>query len=702
VEPQYPLERTRNIGIMAHIDAGKTTTTERVLYYTGRSYKIGEVHEGTATMDWMVQEQERGITITSAATTSFWRDCRINIIDTPGHVDFTMEVERSLRVLDGAIAILDAVSGVEPQTETVWRQADKYQVPRIVYVNKMDRVGADYFRCLDMLKDRLGAHAVPIQIPVGREDNFRGVVNLIDQVAYIWSDSGDLGQTFETVDIPTDVKEQAAESREKMIEALAEVDDYLMEKYLAGEKASPDEIKAAVRAGTISMKLFPVICGASFKNKGVQPMLDAVVDYLPSPLDIPPLVGINPETQEHETRAPDSKAPFSALAFKIMNDPFVGQSTFVRVYSGTLESGTGVYNSTRDKKERIGRLVRMHANDREAIESVSAGDIAAVLGLKDTRTGDTLCDPNKPIVLESMDFPAPVIAVAIEPKTKADDEKLGQSLARLAMEDPTFKVNVDPETNQTLIHGMGELHLEIIVDRLLREFKVEANVGKPQVAYRETIRQKAEAQGRFVRQTGGRGQYGDVWLEIEPSAPGEGVIFENKLKGPAIPREYVPAVEKGVREAAETGVLAGYPVVDIRVSLTDGSYHDVDSSEMAFKIAASMGFKEVCRKAKPVLLEPVMDVEVVAPSEYQGAVIGDLNSRRGRIVSQEVRANAQVIRANVPLGQMFGYATDVRSMTQGRATYTMQFARYEEVPKNIAEEIMAKVAGKGTPRAGSR
>jgi len=702
VEPQYPLEKTRNIGIMAHIDAGKTTTTERVLYYTGRSYKIGEVHEGTATMDWMVQEQERGITITSAATTSFWADCRINIIDTPGHVDFTMEVERSLRVLDGAIAILDAVSGVEPQTETVWRQADKYRVPRIVYVNKMDRVGADYVRCLDMLKDRLGAHPVPIQIPLGREDQFKGVINLIEQVAYVWPEDDSLGQTFETVDIPADLKAQAAEYREKMIEGLAEVDDHLMEKYLSGEKVSPEEIKAAVRAGTISMKLFPVICGASFKNKGVQPMLDAVVDYLPSPLDVPAIKGVNPETGQPETREPDEKAPVSALAFKIMNDVFVGQLTFVRVYSGTLASGTGVYNSTRDKKERIGRLVRMHANKREEIEAVTAGDIAAVVGLKDTRTGDTLCDPHKPIVLESMDFPAPVIAVAIEPKTKADEEKLGQSLARLAMEDPTFKVNVDPETNQTLIHGMGELHLEIIVDRLLREFKVEANVGKPQVAYRETVRQKAEAQGRFVRQTGGRGQYGDVWLEIEPTEPGLGVIFENKLKGPAIPREYVPAVEKGIKEAAETGVLAGYPVVDIKVSLTDGSYHDVDSSEMAFKIAGSMGFKEGCRKARPVLLEPVMDVEVVCPSDYQGAVIGDLNSRRGRIVSQEVRANAQVIRANVPLGQMFGYATDVRSMTQGRATYTMQFARYEEVPKNIAEEIMAKVAGKSTPRAGSR
>jgi len=702
VEAQYPLEKTRNIGIMAHIDAGKTTTTERVLYYTGRSYKIGEVHEGTATMDWMVQEQERGITITSAATTSFWRDCRINIIDTPGHVDFTMEVERSLRVLDGAIAILDAVSGVEPQTETVWRQADKYQVPRIVYVNKMDRVGADYFRCLGMLKDRLGAHPVAIQIPIGREDQFRGMVNLIDEIAYVWSDDGNLGQSFETVEVPADMREQVREYREKMIEGLAEVDDVLMEKYLGGEKIAADEIRAALRGGTIAMKLFPVICGASFKNKGVQPMLDCVVDYLPSPLDIPPVNGVNPETGAPDTRPAEGSAPFSALAFKIMNDKFVGQLVFVRVYSGTLNAGSGVYNSTRDRKERVGRLVRMHANDREDIESVSAGDIAAVVGLKDTRTGDTLCDPGKPIVLESMDFPTPVIAVAIEPKTKADEEKLGLSLARLALEDPTFKVNVDAETNQTLIHGMGELHLEIIVDRLLREFKVEANVGKPQVAYRETIRQKAEAQGRFVRQTGGRGQYGDVWLEIEPAAPGAGFTFENRLKGPSIPREYVPAVEKGVKEAADTGVLAGYPMVDLTVGLTDGSYHDVDSSEMAFKIAASMGFKEACRRAKPVLLEPVMDVEVVCPEEYMGAVVGDLNSRRGRIASMEARAGAQVIRAHVPLGQMFGYATDVRSMTQGRATYTMQFARYEEVPRPIAEEIMAKVAGKAAPRAGTR
>ncbi len=703
MEPQDPLERTRNIGIMAHIDAGKTTTTERILYYTGRSYKIGEVHEGTAVMDWMVQEQERGITITSAATTSFWNDCRINIIDTPGHVDFTMEVERSLRVLDGALAILDAVSGVEPQTETVWRQADKYRVPRIVYVNKMDRVGADFYRCLDMLKDRLGAHPVAIQIPIGREDQFRGMINLVEQVAYIWDESDEtLGQKYTIHDVPADMQAQVKEYREKMIEGLAEVDEHLMEKYLGEQSITPEEIQAAIRAGTIAMKLFPVICGASFKNKGVQPMLDCVIDYLPSPLDIPPMTGVNPETGETETRSAEPKAPFSALAFKIMNDPFVGQLVFVRVYSGTLNSGSGVYNSTREKKERVGRLVRMHANKREEIQAVSAGDIAAVVGLKDTRTGDTLCDPNKPIVLESMDFPTPVIAVAIEPKTKADEEKLGLSLARLALEDPTFKVNVDAETNQTLIHGMGELHLEIIVDRLLREFKVEANVGKPQVAYRETVRQKAEAQGRFVRQTGGRGQYGDVWFEMEPGAPGSGVVFENKLKGPAIPREYVPAVEKGVREAAETGVLAGYPVVDVKVALTDGSYHEVDSSEMAFKIAASMGFKEACRKAKAVLLEPVMDVEVVCPSEYQGAVVGDLNSRRGKIVAMEARAGAQVIRANVPLGQMFGYATDVRSMTQGRATYTMQFARYEEVPRPIAEEIIAKVAGKGTARAGSR
>ncbi len=698
----YPLERTRNIGIMAHIDAGKTTTTERVLYYTGRSYKIGEVHEGTATMDWMVQEQERGITITSAATTCFWRDCRINIIDTPGHVDFTMEVERSLRVLDGAIALLDAVAGVEPQTETVWRQADKYRVPRVVYVNKMDRVGADFFRCLAMIKSRLGANGVAIQIPVGREDGFVGVVDLIEEVALIWKDDDSLGQNFERTALPAELTPLVREYRDKLIESLAEVDDQLLEKYLGDHKISPAEVRAAVRAGTISRKVFPVICGASFKNKGVQPMLDAVVDYLPSPLDVPPIRGLNPDTHEVEAREASETAPFSALAFKIMNDAYVGQLVFVRVYSGTLKSGSGVYNSVRSRKERIGRLLRMHANKREEITEVAAGDIAAVVGLKDTRTGDTLCDPNRPIVLESMDFPEPVIAVAIEPKTKADEEKLGLSLQRLALEDPTFKVKVDEETSQTLISGMGELHLEIIVDRLLREFKVEANVGKPEVAYRETIRKSAEAEGRFVRQTGGRGQYGDVWLTVAPAPPGAGFVFENKIVGGKIPKEFIPAVEKGVREAMTTGVLAGYPMVDLKVSLTDGSYHEVDSSEMAFKIAGSIGFKEACRKAKPVLLEPIMEVEAVVPEEYMGAVVGDLNSRRGRIISMEARAGAQVIRAHVPLGHMFGYATDLRSMTQGRATYTMQFSRYEEVPASVAEEIMAKAAGRPATRVGSR
>ncbi len=702
MERQYALERTRNIGIMAHIDAGKTTTTERILYYTGRSYKIGEVHEGTATMDWMVQEQERGITITSAATTCFWRDCRVNIIDTPGHVDFTVEVERSLRVLDGAVAILDAVSGVEPQTETVWRQADKYQVPRIVYVNKMDRVGADYYRCIDMVRERLGAHPVPLQIPIGREDQYRGLVDLIEQVGLVWNDDDDtLGKEYTQIEIPSDMREQVKEYREKMIEGLAEVDEHLMEKYVHGEPITPAELKAAVRKGTISMKLFPVLCGASFKNKGVQPLLDAVIDYLPSPLDIPPVQGINPETKEVEERKPADEAPFAALAFKIMSHQHVGQLVFLRVYSGTLEAGSGVYNSTRDKKERIGRLLRMHANKEEAVEAIAAGDIAAAIGLKLTTTGDTLCDPDRPVVLESMTFPEPVIAVAIEPKTRVDEEKLGVSLSRLALEDPTFRVTSDEETGQTLIHGMGELHLEIIVDRLLREFRVEANVGKPQVAYRETIRKAAAAQGRYVRQTGGRGQYGDVYLEVEPNEA-KGFEFENKIVGGTIPREYIPAVEKGIREALDTGVLAGYPIVDIKVRLTDGSYHDVDSSEMAFKIAASLGFKEACRRAKPVLLEPVMDVEVVTPEEYMGAIVGDLNSRRGRIVSMEARGSSQVIRATVPLGQMFGYATEMRSMTQGRATYTMQFARYEEVPPAIAEEIMAKVAGKPPARAGSR
>jgi len=703
VERQYSLEKTRNIGIMAHIDAGKTTTTERILYYTGRSYKIGEVHEGTATMDWMVQEQERGITITSAATTCFWRDCRINIIDTPGHVDFTVEVERSLRVLDGAVAILDAVSGVEPQTETVWRQADKYRVPRMVYVNKMDRVGADYFHSIEMIKSRLGAHPVPIQIPIGREHQYRGLVDLIDQVALVWEEDDEtLGKEFKKVPIPADLRDHVREHREKMIEALAEVDEHLMAKYVASEPISAEEIRAAVRKGTIAMKLFPVICGASFKNKGVQPLLDAVIDYLPSPLDVPPVEGINPETRAIEKRPAADDAPFAALAFKIMNDQHVGQLVFLRVYSGTLEAGSGVYNSTKGKKERVGRLLRMHANKKEEVEAVAAGDIAAAIGLKLTTTGDTLCDPDEPIVLESMTFPEPVIAVAIEPKTRADEEKLGVSLSRLALEDPTFKVTSEEETGQTLIHGMGELHLEIIVDRLLREFRVDANVGKPQVAYRETIRKPAAAQGRYVRQTGGRGQYGDVHLEVEPATPGEGVSFENKIVGGTIPREFIPAIEKGVREALETGVLAGYPVVDVQVRLVDGSYHEVDSSEMAFKIAASMAFKEAARRAKPVLLEPVMDVEVVTPEEYMGAVVGDLNSRRGRIVAMEARGSSQVIRANVPLGQMFGYVTDLRSMTQGRATSTMQFARYEEVPAAIADEIMAKVAGKPAARAGTR
>jgi len=654
-------------------------------------------------MDWMVQEQERGITITSAATTCFWRDCRINIIDTPGHVDFTVEVERSLRVLDGAVAVLDAVSGVEPQTETVWRQADKYQVPRIVYVNKMDRIGADYFRCLEMLKSRLGAHAVAIQLPIGREDQYKGLVDLINETAYVWEEGDEtLGKEFKTIPIPADMADLVKEYREKMIEGLAEVDDHLMEKYVSGEPVTADEVKAAVRKGTTLIKIFPVICGASFKNKGVQALLDCVIDYLPSPVDIPPIKGINPETREIEERPADDKAPFSALAFKIMNDQHVGQLVFLRVYSGTLKAGSGVYNSTKDKKERVGRLLRMHAIKKEEVDVVHAGDIAAAIGLKLTTTGDTLCDGDKPIVLESMTFPEPVIAVAIEPKTRADEEKLGVALARLALEDPTFRVTTEEETSQTLIHGMGELHLEIIVDRLLREFRVEANVGKPQVAYRETIRKHGEAQGKFVRQTGGRGQYGDVYIEVDPAQPGEGFSFENKIIGGSVPKEYVPAVEKGIREALQTGILAGYPIVDVKVRLTDGSYHEVDSSEMAFKIAGSMGFKEACRRAKAVLLEPVMDVEVVTPEEYMGSIVGDLNSRRGRIISMEARATSQVIRAHVPLGQMFGYATEMRSMTQGRATYTMQFARYEEVPNAIAEEIMAKVAGKPAARAGTR
>jgi elongation factor G len=654
-------------------------------------------------MDWMVQEQERGITITSAATTCFWKDCRVNIIDTPGHVDFTVEVERSLRVLDGAVAILDAVAGVEPQTETVWRQADKYRVPRIIYVNKMDRTGADFFRSVEMIRSRLGATPVVVQLPLGAEDGFRGLIDLIDEVALVWpEEDAKLGQDYERVPIPAEYAAQVREYREHLVEALADVDESLMERYLEDARIPPEDLRAAVRASTLAMKHVPVICGASFKNKGVQPLLDAVVDYLPSPLDIPPMQGINPETREPEVRLAADTEPFTALAFKLMNDPFVGQLTFLRVYGGTLASGSHVYNSTQQKKERVGRLLRMHANKREEIESVGAGDIAAVVGLKFARTGDTLCDANRPIVLEAMDFPEPVISVAIEPKTKADDEKLSLSLGRLALEDPTFKVSSDTETGQTLISGMGELHLEIIVDRLLREFKVEANVGRPEVAYRETIRRKAEARGRFVRQTGGRGQYGDVEIEVEPAESGKGFVFENKIVGGSIPREYIPAVEKGMREASESGVLAGYPMVDVQVSLLDGSYHEVDSSEMAFKIAGSMAFKDAVKKAKPVLLEPIMQVEVVTPEEYMGAVHGDLASRRGRIASMEARGSSQVIRANVPLATMFGYATDLRSATQGRATYTMQFARYEEVPTSLAEEIMAKVAGRAPARAGSR
>jgi len=702
---QTPLDHYRNIGIMAHIDAGKTTTTERILYYTGKNYKIGEVHEGAATMDWMEQEQERGITITSAATTCFWNrngtQYRINIIDTPGHVDFTVEVERSLRVLDGAVTLLDSVAGVEPQTETVWRQADRYGVPRLIFANKMDRVGADFDRCLAMIRDRLTKKAYPIQLPVGSGEIFTGHIDVLRRVEVIFEE-GTLGKTFTEMPVPEAYSERVEAARHEVIEAAVEHDEELLEKYLGGQELSFEEIQRAIRKATVSGSIVPVLCGASFKNKGVQALLDAVIDYLPSPVDIPPVQGINPETREAEERQASDHAPFSALAFKIMNDQHVGQLVFLRVYSGTLNASTGVYNSTKDKKERVGRLLRMHANKREEVQAIAAGDIAAAIGLKYTTTGDTLCDSDRPIVLESMTFPEPVIAVAIEPKTRADEEKLGVSLSRLALEDPTFRVTSEEETSQTLIHGMGELHLEIIVDRLLREFKVEANVGKPQVAYRETIRKKGEAQGKFVRQTGGRGQYGDVYIEVEPNEPGGGFVFENKIVGGAVPREYVPAVEKGVKEAMETGVLAGYPMVDIKVQLTDGSYHEVDSSEMAFKIAGSMGFKEAVRRAKPVLLEPVMDVEVVTPEEYMGAIVGDLNSRRGRILSMEARGSSQVIRANVPLGQMFGYATEMRSMTQGRATYTMQFARYEEVPAAIADEIMAKVAGRPAARAGSR
>ena len=690
---RFSLQKTCNIGIMAHIDAGKTTTTERILYYTGVTYKIGEVHDGTAVMDWMVQEQERGITITSAATTCYWKDYKINIIDTPGHVDFTIEVERSLRVLDGAVAVFDAVAGVEPQSETVWRQADKYGVPRIAFMNKMDRVGADFFMSVESMIERLDAKPVPVQIPIGAEDTFRGSIDLVGMKA-IFFDDETLGANYTEGEIPEEMLPKAHEYREKMIEALADVDDTIMEKYLSREEISVEEIKTVLRKGTLDLKLTPVICGSAFKNKGVQLLLDSIVDYLPSPLDIPPVAGTVPGTDSVIVRhANDESEPFSALAFKVMTDPFVGQLTFIRVYSGVLGAGSYVYNSTKDIKERVGRLLKMHANKREEMKEVSAGDIAAVVGLKGTLTGDTLCDEKNPIILEAMEFPEPVMSVAIEPKTKADQEKLSQSLSKLTQEDPSFKVSFNEETNQTIISGMGELHLEIIVDRLLREFKVGANVGKPQVAYKETIRVAAKAEGKFIRQTGGRGQYGHVLVEIEPLEPGKGFEFENKIIGGSIPREYVPAVHKGIKEAADRGILAGYPVVDIKAKLYDGSYHEVDSSEMAFKIAGSMAFKEAAKKAKPVLLEPVMGIEIVTPEEYMGDVIGDLNSRRGRIQNIERRGNAQVIKSQAPLAEMFGYATDLRSKTQGRATYTMQFSHYDEVPKGVSEGIIAVVRG---------
>ena len=687
------LEKTRNIGIMAHIDAGKTTTTERILYYTGISYKIGEVHEGTATMDWMVQEQERGITITSAATTCFWRDHRVNIIDTPGHVDFTIEVERSLRVLDGAVAVFCSVGGVEPQTETVWRQADKYGVPRLAFINKMDRLGADFFRVVKMIETRLGARPAVMQLPIGAEDKFAGIVDLITMKAVVWEDES-LGAKFHEEEIPADLKDQAHEYREKLLEAAADADEELMVKYLDGKEITEAELRAAIRKSTLALKIVPVVCGTAFRNKGVQPMLDAVVDYMPSPVDIPPIKGVIAGTDKPDERPASDAAPFSALAFKIMTDPFVGTLTFFRVYSGSISSGASIYNSTKTKRERVGRLLKMHANKREEIKDVYAGDIAAAVGLRTATTGDTLCDEDKAIVLESIDFPEPVISIAIEPKSKADQEKLGLSLQKLATEDPSFRVRTDEETGQTIISGMGELHLEIIVDRLLREFSVGASVGKPQVAYRETVRKAVEQQGRFVRQTGGRGQYGDVWIKLEPQQPGIGFEFVDAIKGGSIPREYIPAVEKGIREALDNGVLAGYPVVDVKVTLFDGSYHDVDSSEIAFKIAGSMAFKQAARKASPVLLEPIMSVEVVVPEDFMGDVIGDLSSRRGKVLGMDTRPAAQAIDARVPLAQMFGYATDVRSMTQGRATYTMQFSHYEPVPAAVAEGIIAKFDGK--------
>ena len=695
-----PLERYRNIGIMAHIDAGKTTTTERILYYTGKIHKIGEVHEGAATTDWMVQEQERGITITSAAITAAWTpqtgqlkgiEHRINIIDTPGHVDFTAEVERSLRVLDGACAVFCAVGGVEPQSETVWRQADKYGVPRMAFVNKMDRPGANFFRVVEMMQTRLKARPMPIQIPIGAEENFKGVVDLVTMKGLTF-DEGDKGFKVIYGDIPADLVDTAKEWREKMVEMVAETDETLMDKYLGGEDLTEDEIRTGIRTGCIDLTFTPMMCGSAFKNKGVQPMLDAVVSYMPSPLDIAAITGLDEEGKEVERKADDNE-PFSALIFKIMADPFVGSLAFLRVYSGVLAAGSGVYNPAKNRRERIGRILQMHANKREDIEEVRTGDIGAAVGLKDVLTGQTICDENHPVILESMDFPDPVIQVAIEPKTKADQEKMGVALSRLAQEDPTFKVKTDPETNQTIIAGMGELHLEIIVDRMMREFKVEANVGKPMVAYRETIRKRVEAEGKFVRQSGGRGQYGHVKLIIEPNEAGKGYEFVNEIKGGVVPKEYIKPTDQGIQEAMQSGVLAGYPCVDIKVTIFDGSYHDVDSNEMAFKIAGSMGFKAGCEKASPVILEPIMAVEVVVPEDYMGDVIGNLNSRRGRIENMEERAGSKVVTSKVPLAEMFAYSTTLRGMTQGRGNYTMQFSHYEEAPRNVAEEIVAKVKG---------
>ena len=677
---------------MAHIDAGKTTTTERILYYTGVSHKIGEVHDGAATMDWMEQEQERGITITSAATTCFWKDYRVNIIDTPGHVDFTIEVERSLKVLDGSVAVFCSVGGVEPQSETVWRQADKYHVPRIAFINKMDRIGADFDRGVQMMRDRLHANPVPIQLPVGKEDGFRGVIDLVEMKAAIWDDES-LGAKFELVDIPDELLPTAEEAREKMIEEISSHDEGLMEKYLGGEELTVDEIKAGIRKATIGLQINPVLCGSAFKNKGVQLLLDAVIDYMPAPTDVPAIKGVRPDTQDELVRPADDKGPFSALAFKVMTDPFVGQLTFFRVYSGVAETGSFALNPAKGKKERFGRLLKMHANKREEIKQVFSGDIAAAVGLKFTTTGDTLCDDKDPVLLEAMEFPEPVIHIAVEPKTKVDQEKMGNALVKLIQEDPSLRVRTDEETGQTILSGMGELHLEIIIDRMMREFKVAANIGAPQVAYRESLTKTVEVQGKFVRQSGGRGQYGDCWLRIEPQEAGTGFLFVDQIKGGVIPKEYIPAVGKGAEEASQNGVLAGFPIVDVKVTCYDGSYHDVDSSEMAFKIAGSIGFKEGAAKAGPALLEPVMAVEVVVPEEYMGDVMGDLSSRRGKIMGMDSRAGGQVINAHVPLANMFGYSTDLRSATQGRATYTMVFDHYEQVPKAISEEIIAKVKG---------